>query len=426
MNASTRSRVRRPAILWIAGALALAFATSAPAQDYGSLSGNPLTLAGDARLVVAEGEASWIDGGFGKARFGGDEDGDLRVRPEAVEADLVWQPELSWSLGATLALTAQHGQEHAIDLSEAFLFYRHDPIGAIRLSTRAGLFWPPVSLEHSGPEWAVTETITPSAINSWIGEEVKLVGWEASGSLPLWGGRLRATGALFGWNDTSGTLLAFRGWALHDQKATAFGRQRLPPLDGFMTSAQAARTRPVIEIDDRVGFYGGIGWSASGVRVEALHYDNRGDPEAVTATMQWGWRTRFDSLGARVDVTPELQLTGQAMTGTTEMGFPRGGRIWVDTRFRSAFAMATQQIGSASLSGRVEAFDTRGRGSVTAGEDDEEGWAFTLAARRPFGEHVTLLAEVLRVESERDARLRDALDPHQAHTVAQIAIRVRN
>ncbi|MEI9926712.1 MAG: hypothetical protein WDN44_02075 [Sphingomonas sp.] len=32
--------------------------------------------------------------------------------------------------------------------------------GPAKVSARAGLFWPAVSLEHSGPEWAVTDTIT--------------------------------------------------------------------------------------------------------------------------------------------------------------------------------------------------------------------------------------------------------------------------
>ena len=45
----------------------------------------------------------------------------------------------------------------------------------IAFSARAGLMWPPVSLEHEGADWHVKDSITPSAINSWIGEEVRPV-----------------------------------------------------------------------------------------------------------------------------------------------------------------------------------------------------------------------------------------------------------
>ena len=41
-------------------------------------------IAGDMRLTVVDGEQSWIDGGFGKLRFGGSDAGKTsneRVRP---------------------------------------------------------------------------------------------------------------------------------------------------------------------------------------------------------------------------------------------------------------------------------------------------------------------------------------------------------
>src|SRR5258706_5585800 len=165
-------------------------------RGYGDGSGKSVTALLDFRIAGAGGERSWLGGGFGKARFGGDAAGGgdgLRVQGRAVEADLVWQPQLSWSLGGTFAVTAQQGQEHPVDLSEAFLSWRRDPHGATRISGRLGLFWPPVSLEHSGPAWTVTETITPSAINSWIGEEVKVAGAEATASFALGRGHLAAT-----------------------------------------------------------------------------------------------------------------------------------------------------------------------------------------------------------------------------------------
>ena len=405
-------------------------ATPAHAQDYGDPSGKTLIATADLRLTAVDGERSWIDGGFGKTRFGPKSAGPLdhlSFEPRAVEGDLVWQPQISWSLGATLAVTAQNGQEHAVDLSEAYLSWRRGPHGALKLSGRLGAFWPPVSLEHSGPTWAVTETITPSASNSWIGEEVKVGGAEATASLPVGQqGRVYATIALFAFNDTAGTLLGFRGWALHDEKATLFGHQPLPPLDAFMRSVQAPATRPMIELDNRPGYYVRLGWMPdSAIRLHAFYYDNRGDPQAVNSQLQWGWRTRFAELGGTA-AFGATRITAQAMAGRTEMGFPMPDRIWVDTRFKSAFALVTRTIGKGSVSGRVEAFGTRGNGSVLGTDESENGWAATLAARRSFGDHVTLLAEALHVESNREARVRSGLDPRQNQTLLQLAIRLHS
>src|SRR5688500_6426203 len=97
--------------------------------------------------------------------------------------------------------------------------------------------------------------ITPSALNSWIGEEVKVIGLEATATRDLGRGRLAATFGLFGFNDTAGTLLSFRGWALHHQKSAAFSRQTLPPLNPFISTLQPRWTTPTVEIDGRPGFY---------------------------------------------------------------------------------------------------------------------------------------------------------------------------
>src|SRR6185295_7315933 len=102
----------------------------------------------------------------------------------------------------------------------------------VATSGRLGLMWPPVSLEHEGADWHVADTITPSAINSWIGEEVRPVALEGTVSISAGDHKLRTTAAIFAANDTSGTLLTFRGWALHDRTTLAFNRWPLPPIDG--------------------------------------------------------------------------------------------------------------------------------------------------------------------------------------------------
>jgi hypothetical protein len=407
------------------------FATAAPGRAEtadGALTDAQANIIafGTVELAGTDGEKSWLNGGFGKLRYGGGTSGDFRIRPSLDQAGIVLQPRFSWALGATIVGIAQQDQTLPIDVSEAFLSYRPLPVRGIKLQLRAGYFWPNISLEHGGPEWAVQGGLTPSAINSWIGEEVKVAGVEASAATLVAGQRITLTGALVGDTDTAGTLLAFRGWALHDEQETLFSSQRLPPLNTFMRIVQAPITDPSLHIDSRIGFYAKFAWRPPlPVEVQLFHYDNRADPQRKTPDLQWGWHTRFDHLGLIVDPTATLRLTAQALAGRTRMGFPAGGVIWVDTRFRSAYLKATKSWRRGSLSLRGEAFDTSNSGSRLTSFDDEHGWAATLAARRQLLPQASVLAELVHVASNRQSQQRIGEDPYQTQTIVRLALRLR-
>jgi len=403
-----------------------AFAADAPEKGL-------LTVYANLDLAAADAPRAWLDdGGTGKARFGNPDGKSLRVRPYVTEMGVVLQPEFGWSLSGLVSAVAQQGQHKTIDLNEAYLRWRPLPLGGVRVNLRAGIFWPPVSLEHGGGEWRVNDTITPSAINSWIGEEVKVAGVEAGFTTMIGEHRLSLTAAAFGLNDTSGTLLTFRGWALHDEKATLFSYQPLPVTNAFMRDAQAPKTRPMIDLDHHAGWYAKLAWAPPGpFELQYFHYDNRGDPTAFDDGLQWGWRTRFDHLGAILDIDPRTRLVAQAVDGTTIMGFTfgPGTRRWVDMRYRSAFLLATRKVTmgavTGTVSGRIEAFDTRNRGSAVHGDDDETGWAATAAARWPLFRYATVLAEALRIDSRRDARLRESVAPRQHQNILRLTLRLR-
>jgi hypothetical protein len=196
-----------------------------------------------------------------------------------------------------------------------------------------------------------------------------------------------------------------------------------------MQSAQAPRTRPVLEVDNRVGFYAKAGMMLPALRLQALYYDNRGDPEAVRDTLQWGWRTRFANVGMQWIPTEGTTIKAQAMIGSTKMGFPldpvTDPRIWVHTHFRSAFVLLTQRVmPQLNLSGRAEAFATRGRGSVEGAESSENGWAGTLAAKLAINDHATAVVEALHVSSDRAERIGAGLGPREGATVGQLALRL--
>jgi hypothetical protein len=414
----------------IAAALAAALislAWSAPARADPPHLDMPANLSAviDFRVVLTDGERSFTDGGFGKSRFGGD-GGSPDVHAVPAAAELVWHGPIAWNVAGTVAFAWQDEQDQPVDLIQAYATWRPVPRGATRFQLRAGLYWPEISLEHQGPAWQVAGMITPSAINSWIGEEVKVVGLEGSASRPLAGGRLSATFGLFGFNDIAGTLLAFRGWALHDQQAGAFSRIALPPLGPDMAGAQPSWTTPTLEEDHRIGFYGRLEYQmVAPVTLSAFYYDNRGDPLASTDHMQWGWRTRFLNLGARADLGPHTRLLAQALTGSTLMGQDEGDEdFWVETRFRAFYLRLTQEVGPVALSGRFDLFGTRQSGEYVRADDGEDGWSLTGAADWHVTDQAQFILEWLHVESDRLARLRLGTPPRQGQDVVQASVRL--
>jgi hypothetical protein len=288
--------------------------------------------------------------------------------------------------------------------------------------------WPPVSLEHEGADWHVRDSITPSAINSWIGEEVRPVAVEGTVAADLGEHKVRLTAAAMAANDTSGTLLAFRGWALHDRTTLAFRRQPLPPLEEEYLGYQAPFTHPLLDVPEgfatRPGYYAKLSWQPPvPVRLELFRYDNRANPEDVNGDLEWGWRTRLNQLAAIAELGGGTQLKGQAMAGHTLMGFVEGERRWIDARFRSAYAMLTRPFGAIGLAARVEAFDVRNRGGVWGSEYDDTGWSAMVAAKRDWGS-VTGLIELLHLSSKRLDREEVGLKPRQHQTQLQAALRM--
>jgi hypothetical protein len=394
------------------------------------LSGRTFSILLDSRVVAADGHRSWVDGGLGKTRFDGTSDREFRIRPYPVEAALLWQPRFFGALSGNVSAAWQLDQDKDFDLLEAFLTFLPERRGSVNVSAKAGLYWPEISLEHAtGGAWSAVNTISPSAINSWVGEEVKVLGAETTLSVGLGEHELSATAGAFGFNDTSGTLLSFRGWALHDLKAGAFGYFRLPPLNDFIVHLQEDRTRSLLEIDDRVGFYGRAEWRPPWPFVlNAFYYDNRGDPEVFTPAGQWGWRTRFVNLGLSADLGPNTRLLAQGMTGSTIMGFlPKTAqRRWVHTRFRSAYVLVTHQFERFALTARGEFFATRERGSrMSRADESEDGWAATAAARVPINDFVTGFVEALHVRSGRGTRLDLGIPRVEHQNVFQAGLRIR-
>jgi hypothetical protein len=363
--------------------------------------------------AVADGEDSWIDEGFGKTRFSGDEDIEGWAR-----GILLWRPQLGWNLDGYVTLAADTQLNPVVDVIEAYVNYRGAPSQGWRLSGRAGVFYPPISLEHDGPAWTTTQTITPSAINSWISEEVKVVGAEASARRRFGEQELTATLALFGYNDTSGTLLAFRGWALGDVMAGVSSEMELPQR----SFAYQEDTRPTFELDDRIGYYAQVQYRPTqNVTTDLLFYDNRGD-RISDSDGQTNWETRFLSFGARVAFDEDTRLLTQVMSGRTIWGYRTPLGYWVDVDFNAAYLLLARDIGSHRLSGRVDYFEIGDRSFADVDNNDEEGWAATAAYQIELSPTVRLAVEGMHISSDRPSRIDQGVDPDQDQSVLQTSV----
>jgi len=142
------------AMLACAGAMRIAGAADFSAHGYV-----------DCRLVSRASERSWADGGFGKTRFGNG-----GVSAGCMQADLTLAAQLTPALLALADVQYQTTDKNAFSALEAYLRYRPVSTTPLRWSVKVGEFFMPVSLENDAIGWTSPWTLTPSAINSWLGE----------------------------------------------------------------------------------------------------------------------------------------------------------------------------------------------------------------------------------------------------------------
>lgn len=397
-------------------ALQLACSTSIVcAQDF-SLNG----LA-DTRLVQPSSQRSWMDGGLGKLRFDGGPDRGPEVRFDeiAVDGKVQFNPDLA-ILGT---LRYEPRQHTALDILEGYVRYRPVSTADWQWTNKAGAFYPPISLENESVAWTSPWTLTPSAINTWVGEELRTIGAESALEWRYDTGAIQALGALYGWNGAAGTLLTDRGWALGDRPTGLLDNLRQP-------DSLAARQRqplpwerdPWVQIGSSPGWYGGVAWRGDDIgRVMILHYDNEADPTAFRSG-EVGWRTKFNSAGAEIDVGDFVVLT-QAMIGTTEIDpSPTFHSL---TKFRSAYVLVGRVFGDWTVAARAEAFDTHEEHAVvTSPELSEHGHAGTFAVSWRPRRWLRLTGEALHVDSYRLDRINEGLSPRAVENQYQFSVRL--
>jgi hypothetical protein len=371
----------------------------------------------DARLIAPTGQQSWVKGGLGKFRFGGG-DGNARFVEGVGQANAT----LLDGLSAQVTARVEPSDSSGVDLLEAYALYAPQADGDLSWSVKAGAFFPSISLENDDIGWASPYTLTPSAINSWIGDELRTLGAEANlrwhaGDL----GTLVATGALLCCNDEAGIMMADRGWTMDDRPSGLFERVHLPEATTRLFHMPTPTYSGMFdEIDGNIGWYGGLTWQLPDNlgKLSVLRYDNETDPTAVTAR-DTGWETKFWSFGARTSIGG-VMLIAQQLSGYTAI-VSRG--VEQATKFQSAFLLASYDWDDVRFSLREDLFQTRKTPAATPSPFSEDGNAFTAAISYTGIDHLRLTAEIIAMDSRRREYTLDGFPAQQDSIQSQLGAR---
>jgi len=371
----------------------------------------------DLRVVNSDGRNSYLDGGLGKLRYDNHDDGLQLGR-----ARFAWRDSIGGNWHASVDLSAWSTNDHnAIDVTEGWLEWRPVPKSAWRSNLKIGAFYAPISLEHRASGWTNPYTISSSALNTWVGEELRTigVGYELEHLGIAAGGRFDygVNAAVFGWNDPAGVIIALRGFSLNDRQTPLFGR--------IGSYAYGGRDQRVIfsEIDNRPGYHvGAYVKNDTGIEARVLHYDNRGDPTAEKPSISdYAWKTRFDSLGLRWDGARGTAVIAQWLAGDTRVT-PDEAYTW---NYDTWFVLLAQTIGKHRFAARYDHFTTEQDEEYLTGPGTyDNGHAWTLGWTWSVREHVEVAAEWLRIDSNHSTRVLLGEPPRAIEHSAQLALRI--
>lgn len=280
--------------------------------------------------------------------------------------------------------------------------YRNDLDFNQSVQLTFGQFFLPISMENTERFWESPYTLSFSSLNSWIGEEFRPIGLDASYLYHFDHGLEWETAAtLFGGNDSMGAILAYRGWS-YGRHRTVFGDVlSVPELtsleDGGPFEGQRDDgSKPFgRELDDRPGYALRTSVTGDDYIASLAWIDNRGDTRLHHG--EYAWRTKFAVLGGSWLVTDELELISEASYGNTTMGAAPG----VDADFYSAYLMASYLREELRYSVR---FDLFGMDDLDDMDDDNNdlGRSITLAAMwQPEDASINLGTECLYLNSKR-------------------------
>jgi hypothetical protein len=280
-------------------------------------------------------------------------------------------------------------------------------------------------MENRLQGWRSAYSMTPSAINTWVGEELRTFGAEYDLD---WLGRQRghdwefgAGASVYSWNESAGELLQQRGWAMHDRQATLFGRiggatSETIYDERLLTAAGAARA----------GYYvDGTAKYLDTFELRALHYDNRANPDAYSdAAYNWPWHTQFNSAGLRWTPSTHWTVISQWLSGFTCSNAEEFYDCW---NFSAEFVLASWQLGSNRLTARYDRFDMDQTPAPVedAFNYNDRGHAWTVAYQREINRYLSVALEYLQIDSRLSPRVEIGEPEAASERELELALRLQ-
>ena len=365
--------------------------------------GHEATLGVEFGLLRLSGYTSWTEGFVGKLRY--DDDGAVFN-----SAFLDYNGRLTDTIKTRIVLEGYDDDlGSTFDITQAYVEWRPVPTSETRYRMKVGAFYPHISLENVDPGWRSRYTLSSSAINTWVAEELRTFGAEFTLSRrpeSLGGAHtFSASIAAFVGNDPTGSLLAWKGWSVHDRQSRFNDRLPLPPLPviqpGMIFDGQNPYVEPFKEIDDEVGYYVNGEWRIGRkLLLRAMHYDNRADPRA-DENGQYAWGTKFEHVGVQATLPADVGLIVQWMFGSTVMGDVVNGVYVVDVEYDSQFILLTRLFEKHRVSARYDHFEVTESDQTLEDDNSEKGHAWTLHYQYSFSDKVSLATEWLSIKTYR-------------------------
>ncbi len=358
------------------------------------------------------GEAKrWQDGGRGLSRYGGidtDKDGagDRRSTIFAIpQASLVTEVLIDSDVRGFLQINYNDNDDKEytdglLGVIEAYIRYERKQSEQSSITARLGRLIPPISLEHPDTAWSTHFTITPSAINSWVGEELRPIALEVNyryDYAPF--SHIEFLIAPFSGNDPAGQILSWRGWALHDYQAPVGSRLKFQKIYPTKLSPEGEWGEPFKEIDGRMGVYTKIGWSPSFQwKFQGFYSNSMADPEIVDSVNEYAWQTEFTNISIEYRPSTDWVFLSQGMMGNTWMGNPKSPGV--DNDFQAWYLLLSYVPNGHRFTFRYDDFRVIDNDEYED-ENASKGTATTLAYLFLHQESHLFGVEYLHIASER-------------------------
>jgi len=371
----------------------------------------------DVRASITDSlEKSYLNAGQGK--FGNSDGQHLSIAQAGAEMSILWDNGLSAHGVINSYLSTEENYNNTLGFTEAYLKYRTIPNSAgYRLQVKAGIYYPEISLENNAFAWASRDTLNPSMINSWLAEEVRVLGSEFEltrlGRINNNKFDISLSTSIFVNNDPAGALLAWHGWTMSSRQTLWTEKREIPWFPARNPDAdlagQAASSDPFLELDNKIGYHLKNEWVLHNKGALSLgYYDNRAVPFEFK-NGQYGWHTRFLHLGVKWRLANNLSLTTQLLSGKTLMQAPDKHDV-VNNDYASGFAAFTYQWrnwldnNKHKSTIRIEHFSVTDNDFTEGDDNSENGNALTLNHTYRLTKHWFLSAEYNVIDSHRPAR----------------------